>query len=92
LPNACRAGPFWWRLDLIRAGVIAFLPFVDQVWQVYVLIFFLQAASAGFTPAFQAVIPDVLKDEDDYTNALSLAAAGRGSGATRLAHPGRGCC
>lgn len=59
-------------LDLIRAAVIAFLPFVDQVWQVYVLIFALQAASAGFTPAFQAVIPDVLKDEDDYTNALSL--------------------
>lgn len=59
-------------LDLIRAGVITFLPFVDQVWQVYVLIFFLQAASAGFTPAFQAVIPDVLKNEDDYTNALSL--------------------
>ena len=59
-------------LDLIRAGVIAFLPFVDQVWQVYLLIFFLQAASAGFTPAFQATIPDVLKDEGDYTNALSL--------------------
>ncbi|MFN7089062.1 MAG: MFS transporter [Allorhizobium sp.] len=59
-------------LDLIRAGVIVCLPFVDQVWQIYVLIFFLQAASAGFTPAFQAVIPDVLKDEDDYTNALSL--------------------
>jgi MFS family permease len=59
-------------LDLIRAGVIAFLPFVDQVWQVYVLIFFLQAASAGFTPAFQAVIPDVIEDEGDYTNALSL--------------------
>uniref|UniRef100_UPI0035B3BBC4 MFS transporter n=1 Tax=Tabrizicola sp. TaxID=2005166 RepID=UPI0035B3BBC4 len=59
-------------LDLIRAGVIAFLPFVTEVWQVYVLIFLLQAASAGFTPAFQAVIPDVLKDEDDYTNALSL--------------------
>ena len=59
-------------LDLIRAGVIACLPFVDQVWQVYVLIFALQAASAGFTPAFQAVIPDVLKDEEEYTNALSL--------------------
>ena len=59
-------------LDLIRAGVIAWLPFVDQVWQVYVLIFFLQAASAGFTPAFQAVIPDVLKVEENYTNALSL--------------------
>jgi MFS family permease len=59
-------------LDLIRAGVIAFLPFVTEVWQVYLLIFCLQAASAGFTPAFQAVIPDVLTDEDDYTNALSL--------------------
>jgi MFS family permease len=59
-------------LDLVRAGVIAFLPFVTEVWQVYALIFLLQAASAGFTPAFQAVIPDVLKDEDDYTNALSL--------------------
>jgi len=59
-------------LDLIRAGVITFLPFVDQVCQVYALIFALQAASAGFTPAFQAVIPDVLKDDGDYTNALSL--------------------
>lgn len=59
-------------LDLVRAGVIACLPFVTEVWQVYVLIFFLQAASAGFTPAFQAVIPDVLRDEHDYTNALSL--------------------
>jgi len=59
-------------LDLIRAGVVLFLPFVTEVWQIYVLIFFLQAASAGFTPAFQATIPDVLPDEKDYTNALSL--------------------
>ncbi|WP_019953912.1 MFS transporter [Yoonia vestfoldensis] len=59
-------------LDLIRAGVVLFLPFVAEVWQVYVLIFVLQAASAGFTPAFQATIPDVLPDERDYTNALSL--------------------
>jgi len=59
-------------LDLIRAGVVLFLPFVTEVWQIYVLIFFLQAASAGFTPAFQATIPDVLPNERDYTNALSL--------------------
>ncbi len=59
-------------LDVVRAAVIACLPFVTEIWQIYVLIFLLQAASAGFTPAFQAVIPDVLKDEDDYTNALSL--------------------
>lgn len=54
----------------MSAGVIVFLPFVNQVWHVYVLIFVLQAATAGFTPAFQAVIPDVLKDEDDYTKAF----------------------
>jgi hypothetical protein len=34
---------------------------------IYVLIFVLQAASAAFTPTFQATIPDVLPDERDYT-------------------------
>ncbi|MGP1253210.1 MAG: MFS transporter [Kiloniellales bacterium] len=60
-------------LDLIRAVVALALPFVSEVWQVYVLIFLLQAASAGFTPAFQATVPDVLPDEEDYTKALSLS-------------------
>jgi len=60
-------------LDLVRAGVALCLPFVTEVWQVYVLIFLLQSASAGFTPAFQASIPDVLPDEDEYTRALSLS-------------------
>ncbi|MER9529775.1 MFS transporter [Mesorhizobium sp. M0309] len=60
-------------LDLIRAAVAVFLPFVTEVWQVYLLIFVLQSASAGFTPAFQASIPDVLPEEKDYTRALSLS-------------------
>ena len=60
-------------LDLVRAGVAALLPFVDQIWQIYVLIFLLQSASAAFTPAFQATLPDVLPDEKDYTRALSLS-------------------
>lgn len=59
--------------DLIRAGVALALPFIDAIWQIYGLIFVLQAASASFTPAFQATIPDVLDDEADYTNALSLS-------------------
>lgn len=59
--------------DLIRASVALMLPFVDQIWQVYVLIFLLQSASAAFTPTFQAVIPDVLPAERDYTQALSLS-------------------
>jgi H+ antiporter protein len=60
-------------LDLVRAAVALALPFVNQVWQVYVLIFVLQSASAGFTPTFQATIPDVLPEEEAYTKALSLS-------------------
>ena len=33
-------------LDLVRAVVALCLPFVSEVWQIYVLIFVLQAASA----------------------------------------------
>ena len=60
-------------LDLIRAAVALFLPFVTEIWQVYVLIFVLQSASAAFTPTFQATIPDVLPEEKEYTRALSLS-------------------
>ena len=60
-------------LDLVRASVAVALPFVTEVWQVYALIFVLQAASAAFTPTFQATIPDVLPDEGEYTRALSLS-------------------
>lgn len=60
-------------LDLIRAFVALFLPFVTEVWQIYVLIFVLQSASAAFTPTFQATIPDILPGEKEYTRALSLS-------------------
>ncbi|MFI1812294.1 MFS transporter [Streptomyces sp. NPDC020422] len=59
--------------DLVRAGVALTLPFVTQVWQVYALILLLQAASAAFTPTFQATVPEVLPREEDYTRALSLS-------------------
>lgn len=60
-------------LDVVRAGVALCLPFVTEIWQVYVLIFVLQSASAAFTPTFQAAIPDILPDEREYTRALSLS-------------------
>ncbi|MES3028394.1 MAG: MFS transporter [Pseudomonadota bacterium] len=60
-------------MDLVRAAVALMLPFVDQIWQVYLLIFVLQSASAAFTPTFQATIPDILPDEKRYTRALSLS-------------------
>lgn len=62
-------------LELIigRAAAVGCLPFVTEVWQIYALIFILSACSAGFTPTFQATIPDVLPDEAEYTRALSLS-------------------
>ncbi|MFQ6016632.1 MAG: MFS transporter [Kiloniellaceae bacterium] len=60
-------------LDLARAASVLCLPFVDAIWQVYVLIFLLSAGSAAFTPTFQAAIPDILPDEARYTEALSLS-------------------
>lgn len=60
-------------LDLVRAAIAAVLPFVTEIWQIYLLILLLQSASAAFTPAFQATIPDVLPEERDYTRALSLS-------------------
>jgi MFS family permease len=59
--------------DLTRAAIAVLLPFVGHVWQIFVLVFALQAASATFTPTFQAVIPAVLNDERDYTRGLSLS-------------------
>ncbi|MEU4345238.1 MFS transporter [Nocardia sp. NPDC023852] len=58
-------------LHLIRAAVVLALPFIDQTWQIYVLIAVLQTASAAYTPTYQAVIPDILPDEREYTRALS---------------------
>lgn len=60
-------------MDLARAAIALTLPFISEIWQIYLAIFVLQSASAAFTPTFQATIPDVLPDEDDYTKALSLS-------------------
>ncbi|MGB3177245.1 MAG: MFS transporter [Albidovulum sp.] len=60
-------------LDLIRAALALCLPFVTEVWQIYALVFVLQSASAAFTPTFQATIPEILPDEENYTRALSLS-------------------
>ncbi|OFI36509.1 MFS transporter [Arthrobacter sp. SW1] len=59
--------------DLLRAAMALCLPFITEAWQIYVVIFLLQSASATFTPAFQSLIPAVLPRENDYTRALSLS-------------------
>ncbi|WP_291297231.1 MFS transporter [Elioraea sp.] len=59
--------------DLVRAAIACTMPFVTSVEQIYLLIFVFQAASAVFMPLFQASIPELLPEEDDYANALARA-------------------
>ncbi|MDO5065840.1 MAG: MFS transporter [Propionibacteriaceae bacterium] len=59
--------------DAVRAAMALVLPLVTSTWQIHLLVFLLQAASATFTPTFQATIPQVLPDEEDYTAALTLS-------------------
>lgn len=59
--------------DLVRLVIALSLPFVTEAWQIYLLVFVLQSASATFTPAFQSLIPTVLPEPSDYTRALSLS-------------------
>lgn len=56
--------------DLLRVGIVAAFFFVDAVWQIYVLAFFLNLGSAIFTPVYKAVIPGVVSDKD-YPKALA---------------------
>lgn len=59
--------------DAVRIAVAVALPFVSETWHIYGLVLVLQAASATFTPTFQALIPAILTEEAEYTRALSLS-------------------
>lgn len=60
-------------LDILRAGLVLLFPFITEVWHIYALVVLFQSCSAGFTPVFQATIPDLLPQEEEYTKALSLS-------------------
>ena len=46
--------------DLGRMGVVGLMPWVNEVWQIYALMFLLNALTAFFTPAHQAALPQVI--------------------------------
>lgn len=58
--------------DIVRFGLLALFPFVDSVWQVYVMIFLINAATAFFSPTYDATIPEVV-GRTHYVKALSLS-------------------
>jgi len=60
-------------LNIGRAMLVALLPLVTEVWHLFAIIFLLNVLAAGYTPVYQALLPDILPDEKDYTNALSLS-------------------
>lgn len=65
--------PFLIAMDIIRAGIILAIPFITQVWEIYLLIFLLNLFSAGFKPIFSATIADIITEERQYTRALSMS-------------------
>jgi predicted MFS family arabinose efflux permease len=60
-------------LDLARAVLVLGLVLVSVPTEIYLPIFLLNACSAGFTPTFQAAIPDLLRDSAEYTKGLALS-------------------
>jgi MFS transporter, NRE family, putaive nickel resistance protein len=58
--------------DLLRFGLLALFPFITAVWQIYALIFVINAVTAFFTPTFEASVPEVAGNEQ-YVRALSYS-------------------
>lgn len=58
--------------DITRFGLLALFPFTESVWQIYALIFAINAATAFFTPTFEAALPEVVGQEH-YVKALSFS-------------------
>lgn len=69
-PLAARAASRWDRrrtmvtMDLTRAGMVALVPLVEQLWWIYVWAFCLEVASLVFLPARDASISDLVEPED----------------------------
>jgi len=58
--------------DLGRFALLSLFPFITATWQIYALIFAINALTAVFTPTFEATIPEIAGKEN-YVQALSLS-------------------
>ena len=58
--------------DILRFGLLALFPFITEIWQIYALIFLINAVTAFFTPTFEASIPEIV-GEENYVKALSFS-------------------
>lgn len=60
-------------LSIGRALFVISLFYVSAIWQIYIIIFCLQALSAGFTPIYQSVISDILTEDSLFIKGSSLS-------------------
>lgn len=58
-------------LDVGRMALLVPMALTTDICQIAALSFLFFSFSAGFTPLYQSVIPDVVQDEEVYTKALS---------------------
>jgi len=59
---------------VVRMLIVGTMPFVNAVWQIYVLVFALNIFNAFFTPTYQATIP-LVTGKAEYASAIALSAA-----------------
>jgi dTMP kinase len=81
-PLAARAASRWDRrktmvaMDVMRAGMIAAVPFVRGLWWVYLWAFMVEVGSLVFLPARDASIPDLVEEDDlQLANGLVLGSS-----------------
>ncbi len=58
--------------DVGRFVLLSLFPFITATWQVYAMIFAINALTAFFTPTFEATIPEIA-GKQNYVQALSLS-------------------
>jgi MFS family permease len=71
LTGRIRKRPLLAALDLVRAAAILALPFATTPAHVYAAVLVFTAASAAFTPVYQALTPHLLPDAGAYARALA---------------------
>jgi hypothetical protein len=63
-------------MDLARAGMVAAVPLLVEVWWIYLWAFLIEVASLVFLPARDAMIPELVQDSQvSSANSLMLASS-----------------
>lgn len=58
--------------DVVRFVLMLLFPFITSIWQIYLMIFLINSATAFFSPTYDATLPDIA-GRNHYVKALSLS-------------------